>query len=271
MVASVGWQGSFAGDASKPFTFRSKEWTRVLTRQEKKKKIKPVVEEEDFEIMPNVKMAKQAVNFVVAPKGNNLTAHGNGSTKLTDNGSNGKKKKVIKKKELSHTAFEKLLMEIKNQDQKLSETNKSIAVSIKMLQDQLSQGIRITKLQRELTNKIKHFEISRSKSIPLCKSDFERDFKIIDTHMGDINELYGNLDLKCNEWRQSFKKHNMEHYTFIARNNTIPMNPEPFYVDPSGYVDTAPPSESNNYYDALPVSWNHPCEHKKCRFVGHTR
>jgi hypothetical protein len=101
MVASVGYLGSFAGDASKPFTFRSKEWTRVLTRQEKKKKIKPVVEEEDFEIMPNVKMAKRAVNFVVAPKGNNLTAHGNGNIRLTDSGSNGKKKKVIKKKELS--------------------------------------------------------------------------------------------------------------------------------------------------------------------------
>jgi hypothetical protein len=34
-------------------------------------------------------------------------------------------------------------MEVKNQDQKLKETNKSIAVSIKMLQDQLSQGIKI--------------------------------------------------------------------------------------------------------------------------------
>jgi len=75
MVASVGYQGSFAGDASKPFTFRSKEWTRVLTRQEKKKKIKPIVEEEDFEIMPVEKMAKRVVNFAVAPEGNNLPTH----------------------------------------------------------------------------------------------------------------------------------------------------------------------------------------------------
>jgi ribosomal protein L25 (general stress protein Ctc) len=58
MVASVGWQGSFAGDASNHYAFHSKEWTRVLNKQEKKKKIKPIVEEEDFEIMPREKMAK---------------------------------------------------------------------------------------------------------------------------------------------------------------------------------------------------------------------
>jgi len=68
-------------------------------------------------------------------------------------------------------------MEVKRQDKKLKETNKSIAVSIKMLQEQLSNGIKITKMQRELTQKIKTFEISRSKLIPLRKSDFERDFK----------------------------------------------------------------------------------------------
>jgi hypothetical protein len=143
MVASVGWQGSFAGDASKPFAFRSKEWTRVLTKQEKKEKIKPIVEEEDFEIMPEQKMANWVVNFAVAPEENNLPTHGRTNIELTGNRSNEKKKKVIKQKELSKTAFEKVLMEVKNQDQKLKETNKSITVSIKMLQDQLSQGIKI--------------------------------------------------------------------------------------------------------------------------------
>ena len=69
MVASVGYQGSFAGDTSKPFVFRSKEWTRVLSRQEKKKKVKPIVREEDFEIMQEQKMAKQTVNITVAPEG----------------------------------------------------------------------------------------------------------------------------------------------------------------------------------------------------------
>jgi hypothetical protein len=85
MVASVGYQGSFAGDASKPFVFHSKEWTRVLSRQEKKKKVKPIVREEEFEIVPEKKMAKQAVNFVVAPEGHNLTAHGNANIGLTSN------------------------------------------------------------------------------------------------------------------------------------------------------------------------------------------
>jgi len=186
MVASVGYQGSFAGDASKPFVFHSKEWTRVLSRQEKKKQVKPIVREEEFEIVPEKKMAKQAVNFVVAPKGHNLTAHGNANIGLTSNRSNGKKTRIVKKKELSKTAFDKILMEVTNQDLKLKKTNKSIAVSVTMLQEQLSQGIKITKLQRELTQKIKDFEINRLKSIPLRKSDFKRDFKIIDSHMNNI-------------------------------------------------------------------------------------
>ena len=139
MVALVGYQGSFAGDASKPFAFRSKEWTRVLTKQERKQKIKPIVEEEDFEIMPEQKMTKRVVNFAVAPEGNNLPTHERRNIGLTGNRSNAQKKKITKQKELSKTAFEKVLMEVKNQDQKLKETNKSIAVSIEMLQNQLSQ------------------------------------------------------------------------------------------------------------------------------------
>ncbi len=43
------------------------------------------VREEDFEIMPEKEMAKQAVNFVVAPEGHNLTAHGNANIGLTSN------------------------------------------------------------------------------------------------------------------------------------------------------------------------------------------
>jgi len=271
MVALVGWQGSFAGDASKPFVFRSKEWTRVLTKQEKKKKIKPIVEEEDFKIMPKEKMAKRAVNFVVAPEGNNLTTHEKTRIGLTGNQSNQKKKNVIKQKELSKTAFEKVLMEVKNQDEKLKETNKSIAVSIKNFQDQLSQGIKITKLQCELTKKIKNFEINHLKDIPLRKSDFERDFKMIDNHMTQIHGLYEKLNTKCKDWKQSFKKHNMENYTFITRNDTIPMNPEPLFVDPYGYTDSVPPNKTNDYYEPFPVCLRNPLSCNKCHFVGHHR
>jgi hypothetical protein len=188
----------------------------VLSRQEKKKKVKPIVREEDFEIVPEKKMAKETVNFVVTPEGHNLTAHGRANIGLTSNRSNGKKYSSMKKKELSKAAFDKILMEVANQDLKLKETNKSIAVSIKMLQEQLCQGIKITKLQRELTKTIRNFEISRSKLIPLHKSDFERDFKIIDTHMSDIRGLYEKMDLKCTDLKESFQKHNMKHYTFIA-------------------------------------------------------
>jgi hypothetical protein len=165
-------------------------------------------------------------------------------------------KAAKKKKELSKAAFEKILMEVKNQDKKLKETNKSIAVSIHMLQEQLSQGIKITKLQHELTEKIKNFEISRLKNIPLRQSDFERDFKFIDTHLLDIRGLYKKLDTKCNDWKQRVKKHNMEQYTFVARNDTIPKNMEPFYVDPLGYTDVMPLDDSNNYYEPCPVHVN---------------
>jgi hypothetical protein len=229
------------------------------------------VREEDFEIMPEKEMAKQAVNFVVAPEGNNRTTHGKESIGRISNCSNGNKMKAAKKKkELSKAAFEKILMEVKNQDKKLKETNKSIAVSIHMLQEQqLSQGIKITKLQRELTEKIKNFEISRLKSIPLCQSDFERDFKFIDTHLLDIRGLYEKLDTKCNDWKQRFKKHNMEQYTFIARNDTIPKNMEPFYLDPLGYTDVMPPDDSNNYYEPCPVHINRPSCHHQCQSIGH--
>jgi len=271
MVALVGYQGSFAGDASKPFAFRSKEWTRVLTKQERKQKIKPIVEEEDFKIMPEQKMAKRVVNFAVAPEGNNLPTHERRNIGLTGNRSNAQKKKITKQKELSKTAFEKVLMEVKNQDQKLKETNKNIAVSIEMLQNQLSQGIKITKLQRELTEKIKNFEIDRLKNIPPRKSDFERDFKMIDTHMTEIHGLYEKLNMKCKDWKQNFKKHNMENYTFITRNDTIPRNPEPLFVDPYGYTDSIPLNEMNDYYKPFPVRLRNPSSCNKCRFVGQHR
>jgi hypothetical protein len=41
-----------------PFVFHSKEWTQVLSRKEKKNKMKPVAEEEDFEIIPEKKVLK---------------------------------------------------------------------------------------------------------------------------------------------------------------------------------------------------------------------
>jgi hypothetical protein len=62
MVASVG----FARDASKPLVFRSQEWTRVLSRKERKNKVKPIVHEEDFKIMPEKKAQKRVVNFALA-------------------------------------------------------------------------------------------------------------------------------------------------------------------------------------------------------------
>jgi hypothetical protein len=63
----------------------------------------------------------------------------------------------------------------------------------------------------------------------------------------------------------------MENYTLIVRNNMIPRNPEPLYVDPFGFVNTAPTNESNNCYDSFPVHVKRPSDCKKCHFVGHHR
>jgi hypothetical protein len=65
--------------------------------------------------------------------------------------------------------------------------------------------------------------------------------------------------------------HNMEHYTFIGRDDTIPRNPEPLYVDPYGYTDYMPPNETDHYYEPFPVYLRNPLECHKCRFVGHRR
>jgi hypothetical protein len=54
--------------------------------------------------------------------------------------------------------------------------------------------------------------------------------------------------------------HNMEHYTFIGRDDTIPRNPEPLYVDPYGYTDYTPPNETNDYYEPFPVHLRNPSE-----------
>jgi hypothetical protein len=169
MVASVDWQGSFAGDASKPFAFRSKEWTRVLTKQEKKKKIKPIVEEEDFEIMPQQRMARRAVNFVVAPEGNNLTTHAKVRKGRTVNDCLNKKKKVLKKqKEMSKAAFEKIIEQIKRHDNSLKEVNKSIAVSVKCYKSYLPMVSKPPSYNVSYSRKSRILKLVESKQSLLC-------------------------------------------------------------------------------------------------------
>ncbi len=77
--------------------------------------------------------------------------------------------------------------------------------------------------------------------------------------------------MKCKDWKQNFKKRNMENYTFITRNDTIPRNPEPLFVDPYGYTDSIPPNETNDYYKPFPVHLRNPSSCNKCRFVGQHR
>ena len=117
MVAPVGYGGLFAWDASKPFVFRSKEWTRVLSRKQKKNKVKPIVEEDYFEMMLRKNEKKGQVNFTMATAGNNLTppVRINRSKKVIRK--QPKKKKTSSQKEKKE--IEKLLKEAKDQDKKL--------------------------------------------------------------------------------------------------------------------------------------------------------
>jgi hypothetical protein len=141
--------------------------------------------------MPQQRMARRAVNFVVAPEGNNLTTPAKVRKGRTVNDCLNKKKKVLKKqKEMSKAAFEKIIEQIKRHDNSLKEVNKSIAVLVKMLQEQLTNGIKTTKLQRELQQKVKNFEIGRIKAIsPLHKTEFERNFKLLDEHVLQIGQI----------------------------------------------------------------------------------
>ena len=273
MAASVGYQGSFAGDASKPFVFRLKEWTRVLTKQEKKNKVKPIVYEEDFEIMPEKKVLKRVVNFASVNEGNNLTPHEHKIRQVNSaNRPNDKKKKNKKQKEISNAAFEKVLEQVKRNDKNLKHVNKTIAVTIKILEEQLTKGIKITKLRRELHETIKNFEVQRLKTtIPLRKTDFERDFKEISENVDEIGEMYTKLTFKCSDWKEKFKKHNMDYYNLTNQKDTIPGFLESIYVDPYGFADFTPPDASNNYYDCFPVRLRKPSSHTKCIFLGHCR
>jgi len=77
-------------------------------------------------------------------------------------------------KKISKKAFEKILEEVKHQDEKLEEVNKTIPVTIKMLEEQLVNGIKITKLQKELHRMLREFETRRLKAtIPLRKQHFD--------------------------------------------------------------------------------------------------
>jgi hypothetical protein len=200
MVALVGCKGSFAGDASKPFVFRSEEWTRVLSRKEKKnQKKKSMVEDEieEFEIPNKDLFGEKVVSFEVAPEGDNLTTY-QCQVMPADKISQRNRKEVPKKgKQLSKKAFEKILEEVKHQDNKIEEVNKTIAVTVKMLEEQLTKGIKIAKLQRELHAIIRNFEMQRSKTIlPLCTVNFERNFEVISESINEIGELYEQLDKK---------------------------------------------------------------------------
>jgi hypothetical protein len=273
MVASVGYKGSFAGDASKPFVFRSQEWTRVLSRKEKRNKIKPMVEEENFEIIPEKKVLEdEVVSFEVAPEGNNLATHQRQVMTAGKISQHNKKKAPKKGKQLSKKAFEKILEEVKCQDKKFEEVNKTIAVTVKMLEEQLTKGIKIAKLQRELHEIIRNFEMHRLKTVfPLRTVNFEQNFEVISENIDEIGELYEQLDKKCNDWKERFKEHDIGYYTFSPRNDTVERDDRCLYVDPFGHADFTVPDESNDYYEPCPINIRRPSNHHRCQFIGHHR
>ena len=87
--------------------------------------------------------------------------------------------------------------EVKHQDNKIEEVNKTVAVIVKMLEEQLTKGLKIAKLQRELHEIIRNFEMHRSKTVlPLRAVNFERNFEVISENIDEIGELYEQLDKK---------------------------------------------------------------------------
>jgi hypothetical protein len=123
-----------------------------------------------------------------------------------------------------------------------------------MLEEQLTKGIRITKLQRELHEVIRNFEMNRFKSgIPLRTVNFERNFKVISDNIDEIGELYDQLDQKCYNWKEQFKEHNIGYYTLSPQNDTVERDDRCLYVDPFGHADFTAPDESNDYYEPCPI------------------
>jgi hypothetical protein len=161
---------------------------------------------------------------------------------------------------------------VKHQDKNLKEVNKTIAVTVKILEEQLTLGIKITKLQHELHETIRNFEIQHLKAtIPLRKTVFERDFKEISENVNEIGEMYNKLSLNCSDWKEKFKKHNMDYYTLTNKKDTVFRNLEPVYIDPYGYADFTPPNEYNDYYEPFTVQLRKLSICNKCQFVGHHR
>ncbi len=126
---------------------------------------------------------------------------------------------------------------MKHQDKQLEEVNKTIAVTVKMLDEQLVKGIKITKLQGKLHEIIENFERHLLKAIiSLRTQDFEKDFNAIRENVDEIGELYEKLDQKCSDWKQKFKKHNIKNYTLTNQCEIATPAPKTFYVDPFGYI-----------------------------------
>ena len=177
-----------------------------------------------------------------------------------------------KQKEISKTAFEKVLEQAKRQDKNLKEGTNTFTVTVKMLEEQLTKGIKITKLQRELHETIRKFETQRLKAnIPLRKTAFKWDFKEISENENEIEEMYDKLSLKYSDWKEKSKKHNMDYYTLTNKKDTVLRNLEPVYIDPYGYADFTPPNEYNDYYEPFTVQLRKLSICNKCQFVGHHR
>lgn len=90
----------------------------------------------------------EEVNFEVAPEGNKATYPDSSTVKQTERDIQfyqTMKKKGMKM--MSKKVFEKVLAEMKCQDEKMTEVDRSIAVTVKMLEEQLTKGIQVTKLQ----------------------------------------------------------------------------------------------------------------------------
>jgi hypothetical protein len=148
------------GGASIDTDFHSSEWALVnRMKGDKDRKISKF----DFGTQ-SFKTVPGTVNFMVAPKGNNLTnPKKDENVAVSSDFKRHVEKKVRKRqpiKQLSKKAFEKVLRDIKLQDMKLAVINRHIATNLKAIEEELALGIKVNQLQRTLYGILRYFELN---------------------------------------------------------------------------------------------------------------
>jgi len=235
------------------------------------------------------------VNFEVAPKDSEMTylKRGNDIKKA-------KKKRRAKKEErseyattISMTKLDKLINEMISQQVKLQDININSKLEIKKIKEQLTEGIRITRIQRTLHHKLRHHVISRLPSTrythtngpmnqhnPLRNKAINginklmQQERLVEEQSKNIQELQHMLETieeKHGNWSDKFSEYKIENFTIIDTYGVV-HDCSTQYVDEHGRIHDTPLqyiTEDGILHANLFL--NRPSKHHHCRLVGHRR